>query len=196
MASKRVAEFAAVNDDDLLKITPLGAGREVGRSCILLQFKGKTIMFDCGVHPGFSGRRAMPYFDSDQCEPDKVDLILISHFHLDHCAMLPYFTQRTDPRFKGRVFMTHPTKNVYKMLLDDYCKLSKLSKEEMPYTAEDLEASMHMIEVVKYREVVEHNGIKFWAYNAGNNNNNKKKIFFFFFFIILFHNKITQKNHH
>jgi hypothetical protein len=27
-----------------LKIKPLGAGKEVGRSCILLQYKGKTIM--------------------------------------------------------------------------------------------------------------------------------------------------------
>lgn len=35
--------------DDILgsekmKITPLGAGSEVGRSCIVVEFKGKTIM--------------------------------------------------------------------------------------------------------------------------------------------------------
>ena len=35
--------------DDILgsekmKITPLGAGSEVGRSCIIVEFKGKTIM--------------------------------------------------------------------------------------------------------------------------------------------------------
>jgi cleavage and polyadenylation specificity factor subunit 3 len=29
-------------DSDILKITPLGAGNEVGRSCILLEYKGKT----------------------------------------------------------------------------------------------------------------------------------------------------------
>lgn len=27
-----------------MKITPLGAGSEVGRSCIIVEFKGKTIM--------------------------------------------------------------------------------------------------------------------------------------------------------
>lgn len=31
-------------DSDLLTITPLGAGNEVGRSCHILRFKGKTIM--------------------------------------------------------------------------------------------------------------------------------------------------------
>lgn len=32
------------DDEDLLQITPLGAGNEVGRSCIVLKFKGKTVM--------------------------------------------------------------------------------------------------------------------------------------------------------
>ena len=29
-------------ESDILKLTPLGAGNEVGRSCILLEFKGKS----------------------------------------------------------------------------------------------------------------------------------------------------------
>ena len=35
-------------ENDLLLIRPLGAGQEVGRSCIMLEFKGKKIMLDCG----------------------------------------------------------------------------------------------------------------------------------------------------
>jgi len=31
-------------DGDKLVITPLGAGNEVGRSCVFMTFKGKTIM--------------------------------------------------------------------------------------------------------------------------------------------------------
>ena len=31
-------------EGDYLRITPLGAGNEVGRSCIILEFKQKTIM--------------------------------------------------------------------------------------------------------------------------------------------------------
>ena len=38
------------SEDDIMKITPLGAGNEVGRSCILLEFKGKTIMvMNCSI---------------------------------------------------------------------------------------------------------------------------------------------------
>ena len=32
------------DDSDLLTITPLGGGAEVGRSCIVVEFKGKTVM--------------------------------------------------------------------------------------------------------------------------------------------------------
>lgn len=33
---------------DTMEIKVLGAGKEVGRSCCLVKFKGKCIMFDCG----------------------------------------------------------------------------------------------------------------------------------------------------
>jgi hypothetical protein len=33
------------------RLCVLGAGREVGRSCTVLKYRGNTIMFDCGVHP-------------------------------------------------------------------------------------------------------------------------------------------------
>ena len=38
-------------DGSPLIIRPLGAGREVGRSCIYLSFKGKVVLFDCGILP-------------------------------------------------------------------------------------------------------------------------------------------------
>ena len=43
---KRKAEYEipVVDENDLLKLTPLGAGNEVGRSSILLEYKGKTIL--------------------------------------------------------------------------------------------------------------------------------------------------------
>ena len=36
-------------------IMPLGGGQEVGRSCILLKYRGRTVMLDCGNHPGREG---------------------------------------------------------------------------------------------------------------------------------------------
>lgn len=53
-----------------------GAGQEVGRSCIMLEFKGKKIMLDCGIHPGLSGMDALPFVDL--IEADEVDLLFIS----------------------------------------------------------------------------------------------------------------------
>ena len=47
-----------------LKFTPLGSGNEVGRSCHLLEFKGKQVLLDCGIHPGKKGENALPYFDT------------------------------------------------------------------------------------------------------------------------------------
>jgi len=37
-----------------IKVTPLGAGQDVGRSCILISFGGKNIMLDCGMHMGYN----------------------------------------------------------------------------------------------------------------------------------------------
>jgi cleavage and polyadenylation specificity factor subunit 3 len=41
---KAEMEIPITDENDLLKITPLGAGNEVGRSSILLEYKGKTIL--------------------------------------------------------------------------------------------------------------------------------------------------------
>jgi hypothetical protein len=79
---------------------------EVGCSCLILNFRGRTVMLDCGVDAAFTGTRALPYFDL--VDPAEVDIVIITHFHLDHCGALPYFTERLDG-FRGRIFATHPT---------------------------------------------------------------------------------------
>ena len=40
-----------------ISIKPLGAGQEVGRSCILVKINGFKILLDCGVHMGFNDDR-------------------------------------------------------------------------------------------------------------------------------------------
>ena len=85
-----------------MSVTPLGAGQEVGRSCHVIEFRGMTIMLDIGIHPGYNGLNGLPYLD--RIEPDQIDVLLVTHFHLDHVASLPYLTERTS--FKGRIFMT------------------------------------------------------------------------------------------
>ncbi|EDW59335.1 cleavage and polyadenylation specificity factor 73 [Drosophila novamexicana] len=150
-------------ESDLLQIKPLGAGQEVGRSCIMLEFKGKKIMLDCGIHPGLSGMDALPYVDL--IEADEIDLLFISHFHLDHCGALPWFLMKTS--FRGRCFMTHATKAIYRWMLSDYIKISNISTEQMLYTEADLEASMEKIETINFHEERDVMGVRFCAYNAG-----------------------------
>lgn len=40
-----------------IRVLPLGAGQEVGRSCVLVGMGGATLMMDCGLHMGFSDAR-------------------------------------------------------------------------------------------------------------------------------------------
>ncbi|KAL9448410.1 hypothetical protein AB3S75_015818 [Citrus x aurantiifolia] len=150
-------------EGDQLTIIPLGAGNEVGRSCVYMSYKGKTILFDCGIHPAYSGMAALPYFD--EIDPSAIDVLLITHFHLDHAASLPYFLEKTT--FSGRVFMTHATKAIYKLLLTDYVKVSKVSVEDMLFDEQDINRSMDRIEVLDFHQTVEVNGIKFWCFTAG-----------------------------
>ncbi|WZN61983.1 subunit 3-I of mRNA cleavage and polyadenylation specificity factor [Chloropicon roscoffensis] len=158
-----VATTSAASGANTMEITPLGAGQEVGRSCLVLKYKGKTIMFDCGVHPAYSGLVALPYFDS--VDPSEVDLLLVTHFHIDHSAALPYFLFKTN--FKGRVFMTHSTKAIYRLMLADFARVGRAATEEQIFDENDLQRSMERIEVLDYHQEVEACGVRFWSYAAG-----------------------------
>lgn len=141
----------------------------MGRSCHILQYKGKTVMLDAGVHPAHQGLASLPFYD--EFDLSTVDVLLISHFHLDHAASLPYVMQRTN--FHGRVFMTHPTKAIYRWLLSDFVKVTSIGssnlsdKDENLYTDEDLADSFDRIETIDFHSTMDVNGIKFTAFHAG-----------------------------
>lgn len=147
-------------------ILPLGGGQEVGRSCILLQYNGRNILLDCGIHPGREGMDACPFFDI--IEPSQIDMILVTHFHLDHCACLPYFTEKTD--FKGRVFMTHATKAVMRLLISDYIKLQFSGgrhNSNALFNDEDLLNCINKCETINFHQTVDYKGVKFTPSCAG-----------------------------
>uniref|UniRef100_A0A7S2Y2X5 Cleavage and polyadenylation specificity factor subunit 3 n=1 Tax=Entomoneis paludosa TaxID=265537 RepID=A0A7S2Y2X5_9STRA len=154
--------------EDIMTITPLGSGQEVGRSCHVLEFRGLTILLDCGIHPGYDGLNGLPFLD--RLEPDQIDVVLITHFHLDHAASLPYLTERTN--FKGRIFMTHPTKAVLRLLLGDYLRLLSMKNakpEDVLYTEADLNSCLNKVELIDYHTTVTMDGagLSFYALNAG-----------------------------
>lgn len=82
MATKRKFATATaqpeepVDPSDELTFLCLGGGNEVGRSCHIIQYKGKTVMLDAGQHPAYDGLAALPYFD--EFDLSTVDVLLIS----------------------------------------------------------------------------------------------------------------------
>ena len=153
-----------MSDENEMQIMPIGAGMEVGRSCCILKFMGKTIMFDCGIHPAYSGLASLPYFDS--IDTDDIDLVLITHYHLDHAAGLPYLMEKTGYNCK-RVFMTQPTRAIYKALLSDFVRVSRNAPgEQSLYTEDDVNNTMARIEVVDYHAEVNVDGIRFRPFYA------------------------------
>jgi len=83
---------------DTLEVTPLGAGSEVGRSCILLSYKGKNVMLDCGIHPGLvrerwerCGARLRRQAAPCAASPALFSLSLLLTLPQAGMASLPYF---------------------------------------------------------------------------------------------------------
>ena len=53
---------------------------------------------------------------------DIIDLVIVSHFHLDHCGALPYFTEAVG--YNGPIVATPPTKAIIPLMLEDFRKVS------------------------------------------------------------------------
>lgn len=140
-----------------MNVLALGAGQEVGRSCIIVNIKNKTIMLDCGMHMGYSDIRKFPDFHSLSRTGnfDKaVDCVLISHFHLDHCGALPYFTEILG--YKGPIYTTYPTKAVLPILLEDCQKiLSMKNRDGQIYKLEDIKKCIDKITPINMNETIE-----------------------------------------
>ncbi|KAI0484456.1 beta-lactamase-like protein [Xylariaceae sp. FL0804] len=173
MASKRKASAMAtaaaeepVDPSDELMFLCLGGGNEVGRSCHIIQYKGKTVMLDAGQHPAYDGLAALPFYDD--FDLSTVDVLLISHFHIDHAASLPYVLAKTN--FRGRVFMTHPTKAIYKWLIQDSVRVGNTSSNptsQPVYSEQDHLNTFPQIEAIDYHTTHTISSIRITPYPAG-----------------------------
>ena len=102
-----------------VEFTALGAGQEVGRSCLLLTIDNVTVMLDCGAHPTRKEDDRVP--DMTRV-PKDLKAILITHYHLDHAAGLPYVTEIDGNFANVEVIMTLPTKVLAPLVLQDYSR--------------------------------------------------------------------------
>src|SRR3989344_6718647 len=73
--------------DEWVRISILGGGRQVGRSCFLLQTQESRVLLDCGINPSktLSDHDAFPHLDAPEFNLSELDAIVLSHSHIDHC---------------------------------------------------------------------------------------------------------------
>ncbi|KAK5111476.1 hypothetical protein LTR62_004928 [Meristemomyces frigidus] len=163
-----------IDPSDELTFIALGGGNEVGRSCHILQYKGKTVMLDAGIHPAYDGLAALPFYD--EFDLSTVDVLLVTHFHMDHAASLPYVLAKTN--FAGRVYMTHPTKAIYKYLMQDSVRVQNTHISTSAnggtdgyvnqlFNETDVLSTLPMIQTISFNTTHVHNGIRFTPYPAG-----------------------------
>lgn len=150
----------------------LGAGQEVGKSCVVVTINSKRIMFDCGMHMGYLDQRRYPDFsliprNAAEDFTSSLSCIIITHFHLDHIGALPYFTEVCG--YKGPIYMTYPTKALAPLMLEDYRKVMVDRRgEEEQFSSEDIVECMKRVTAVDLKQTVQvDKDLHIRAYYAG-----------------------------
>jgi metallo-beta-lactamase family protein len=103
-----------------MNITFHGAAREVTGSKHLLQLNdGTSILLDCGMFQGL-GDQTEDLNERFGFNPQKIDYLILSHAHIDHCGLIPRLVGQG---FKGQVFCTSATLDLARILLLDSAKI-------------------------------------------------------------------------
>ncbi|XP_065918918.1 integrator complex subunit 11-like [Dysidea avara] len=153
-----------------IRVVPLGAGQDVGRSCILVSIGGKCVMLDCGMHMGYNDSRRFPdftYVAESGRLTEHIDCVIISHFHLDHCGSLPYFSEMVG--YDGPIYMTHPTKAIAPILLEDFRRISVDKKGDTNFfTSQMIKTCMKKVITVNLHQTIQvDDELQIKAYYAG-----------------------------
>ncbi|GJQ58601.1 MAG: MBL fold metallo-hydrolase [Candidatus Scalindua sp. AMX11] len=163
-----------------ISITFLGAARNVTGSKYLVEANGIRLLIDCGLYQerGLKNLNWEPFHIS----PGKIDILLLTHAHLDHCGLIPRLVREG---FRGRIYCTPATEEIARIVLLDSAKIQEEDAEfkkkrhrrerrkgaypEIPlYTKEDAEASFPFFSSIKYQQKLNlGNGVDAVFYDAG-----------------------------
>src|SRR6187402_87393 len=98
-----------------MKIAFHGAARTVTGSKHLITLQnGKKVLLDCGMFQGM-GKETDLLNRNFGFEPAEVDVMILSHAHIDHCGLIPRLVQMG---FTGTIFCTPPTKDLSTVLME------------------------------------------------------------------------------
>jgi len=184
-----------------MKIRFLGAARVVTGSCYHLITDSLQILVDCGMYQGKNADEVnrQPF----QFDPGQIDVLLLTHAHLDHSGLLPKLVA---DGFKGDIVATAGTAELVEIMLLDSAHIQERDAEWMTkksfrsgkdqvyqplYTEEDAKGVMPFVKKVNYMETLQlKSGVRYRFIDAGhilgsgsleiwlNNGDEEKKIVF------------------
>lgn len=158
-----------------MKIQFFGAAREVtGSKHLITTDHGKRILLDCGMFQG-KGLETDKLNRTIGIDPSKIDHIILTHAHIDHAGLIPYYWKMG---FEGSVICTMATRDLCALMLPDSGAIQehdikwfnkKRAKHKLPpvlpiYNREDAVAAMQLFIGVPYDRkfrIDEHTYVKF-----------------------------------
>ena len=110
-----------------MRISFLGAAKEVTGSCYLIEAAGCRFLVDCGLFQGGreAARKNLAALSFD-FPLKSLDFVLVTHAHLDHSGLLPRLVALG---FKGPIFATGATCDLLEILLLDSAHIQEKEAE-------------------------------------------------------------------
>ena len=112
-----------------MKLTFLGAAREVTGSSFLVETGAVRFLVDCGMFQG--GRSAdKKNREAFDFEPEEIDFVLLTHAHIDHSGLLPRLFALG---LKGPIYTTAATADLLGVMLPDSAYIQEKEAERENY---------------------------------------------------------------
>ncbi|MBI2564711.1 beta-CASP ribonuclease aCPSF1 [Candidatus Woesearchaeota archaeon] len=151
--------------NEWVRLTFLGGGRQVGRSCLFLQTPESRILMDCGINVAALGQEQFPYLDAPELDIKQLDAVIVTHSHVDHSGFVPYLFKFG---YDGPVYCTAPTRDVMSLLLLDYVKIMKGENKEAIFDTDDIKNMVKNTICVNWEEVTDITpDVRMTLYNSG-----------------------------
>ena len=150
--------------EEWIRISYLGSGRQVGRSCLFLQTPESRILLDCGVDVA-NDQHPYPYLEAPEFNINDLDAVIVSHAHVDHSGFVPYLFKYG---YRGPVYCTEPTRDIMSLMLLDFIKIQRSEGKDLVFTTDDIKEMVKHTITLEYNEVSDVTpDIRITMYNAG-----------------------------